>query len=186
MKRFLIKAFVFIAVAVGTAFLVNQFNNRGLDRVSSELDEPTLPYVYLEFEGKVINRTCGYTQTMSTSLMRDGIVPLNSNHGVTVLVDNEAKYGETFTYELRSIAGDSLVERGEAVSGSIENGRKKYDVNFRMDMQQNREYVFVFIITAADGTEVRYYNRVVNLTEQHAKAIVILHRIFMIQLLSRM
>ena len=83
MKRFLIKAFVFIAVAVGTAFLVNQFNNRGLDRVSSELDEPTLPYVYLEFEGKVINRTCGYTQTMSTSLMRDGIVPLNSNHGVT-------------------------------------------------------------------------------------------------------
>ena len=79
MKRFLIKAFVFIAVAVGTAFLVNQFNNRGLDRVSSELDEPTLPYVYLEFEGKVINRTCGYTQTMSTSLMRDGIVPLNSN-----------------------------------------------------------------------------------------------------------
>lgn len=40
--------------------------------------------------------------------MRDGIVPLNSNHGVTVLVDNEAKYGETFTYELRSIAGDSL------------------------------------------------------------------------------
>ena len=51
MKRFLIKAFVFIAVAVGTAFLVNQFNNRGLDRVSSELDEPTLPYVYLEFEG---------------------------------------------------------------------------------------------------------------------------------------
>lgn len=163
MKRFLIKAFVFIAVAVGTAFLVNQFNNRGLDRVSSELDEPTLPYVYLEFEGKVINRTCGYTQTMSTSLMRDGIVPLNSNHGVTVLVDNEAKYGETFTYELRSIAGDSLVERGDAVSGSVENGRKKYDVNFRMDMQQNREYVFVFIITAADGTEVRYYNRVVNL-----------------------
>lgn len=172
MKRFLIKAFVFIAVAVGTAFLVNQFNNRGLDRVSSELDEPTLPYVYLEFEGKVINRTCGYTQTMSTSLMRDGIVPLNSNHGVTVLVDNEAKYGETFTYELRSIAGDSLVERGDAVSGSVENGRKKYDVNFRMDMQQNREYVFVFIITAADGTEVRYYNRVVNLAEQHAKAIV--------------
>ena len=172
MKRFLIKAFVFIAVAVGTAFLVNQFNNRGLDRVSSELDEPTLPYVYLEFEGKVINRTCGYTQTMSTSLMRDGIVPLNSNHGVTVLVDNEAKYGETFTYELRSIAGDSLVERGDAVPGSVENGRKKYDVNFRMDMQQNREYVFVFIITAADGTEVRYYNRVVNLAEQHAKAIV--------------
>lgn len=172
MKRFLIKAFVFIAVAVGTAFLVNKFNNRGLDRVSKELDEPTLPYVYLEFEGKVINRTWGYTQTMSTSLMRDGVVPLNSNHGVTLLVDDEGRYGEKFTYELRSIAGDSLVERGDAVAGAVENGRKKYDVNFRMDMQQNREYVLVFIITNAEGVEVRYYNRVVNLPEQHAREIV--------------
>ena len=130
MKRFLIKALVFIAVAVGTAFLVNQINNRGLNRVSSELDEPTLPYVYLEFDGKVINRTCGYTQVMSTSLMRDGIVPLNSDHGVKVLVDNEGAYGETFTYELRSIAGDSLVERGDAAAGSVEEGRKSYTVNF--------------------------------------------------------
>ena len=172
MKRFLLRALVFIAVAVGTAFLVNKLNNAGLDRVSKELDEPTLPYVYLEFDGKVINRTCGYTQTMSTSLMREGIVPLNSNHGVTALVDNEGKYGETFTYELRSIAGDSLVERGDATAGSVVDGRKRYDVNFRMDMQPNREYVFVFIITAKDGTEVRYYNRVVNLSEQHAREII--------------
>ena len=156
MKRFLLRVLVFIAVAVGTAFLVNKLNNAGLDRVSKELDEPTLPYVYLEFDGKVINRTCGYTQTMSTSLMREGIVPLNSSHGVTALVDNEGKYGETFTYELRSIAGDSLVERGDATAGNIVDGRKRYDVNFRMDMQPNREYVFVFIITAKDGTEVRY------------------------------
>ena len=61
MKRFLLRVLVFIAVAVGTAFLVNKLNNAGLDRVSKELDEPTLPYVYLEFDGKVINRTCGYT-----------------------------------------------------------------------------------------------------------------------------
>lgn len=172
MKRFLLRVLVFIAVAVGTAFLVNKLNNAGLDRVSKELDEPTLPYVYLEFDGKVINRTCGYTQTMSTSLMREGIVPLNSSHGVTALVDNEGKYGETFTYELRSIAGDSLVERGDATAGNIVDGRKRYDVNFRMDMQPNREYVFVFIITAKDGTEVRYYNRVVNLSEQHAREII--------------
>ena len=172
MKRFLLRVIVFIAVAMGTAFLMNQFNNRGLDSVTKELDEPALPYVYVELDGKVMNRTCGYTQVMSTSLMRDGIVPLNSNHGVTLLVDDEAQYGEMFTYELRSIAGDSLVERGDAASGVVAEGRKKFDVNFRMDMQQNREYVLVFIITAADGTEVRYYNRVVNLPEQHAKEIV--------------
>lgn len=172
MKRFLLKALVFIAVAVSTAFLVNKLNNAGLSHASKELDEPTLPYVYVQFDGKVINRTCGYTQTMSTSLMRDGIVPLNDNRGVTVLVDDEGEYGESFTYELRSIAGDSLVERGEAVAGNVVDGRKRYDVNFRMDMQPNREYVFVFIITSKEGKEVRYYNRVVNLSEQYAKQLV--------------
>lgn len=172
MKRFLLKLLVFIAVAMSTAFLVNKINNAGLRNVTKELDEPTIPYVYMELEGKVLNRTCGYTQTMSTSLMRDGIVPLNAKHGVTVLVDDEGKYGTSYTYELRSIAGDSLVERGEALAGIVENGRKKYEVEFRMDMKQNREYVFVFIITNTEGEEVRYYNRVVNLEEQHAKEIV--------------
>lgn len=172
MKQIVLKVLVFIAVAVGTAFFVNKLNNRGLDAVSREMDEPTIPYVYLQFDGKVINRTCGYTQTMSTSLMRDGIVPLNEKHGVTILVDEEGRYGETFTYELRSIAGDSLVERGDAVAGAVVNGKKQYEVNFRMDMQQKREYVFVFIITSKAGQEVRYYNRVVNLPVQYAKEIL--------------
>ncbi len=172
MKQIVLKVLVFIAVAVGTAFFVNKLNNRGLELVSRELDEPTLPYVYMEFDGKVINRTCGYTQTMSTSLMRDGIVPLNEQHGVTVLVDEEARYGETFTYELRSIAGDSLVERGDAVAGAVVNDKKQFSVNFRMDMRQNVEYVFVFIITSQDGQEVRYYNRVVNLPVQYARQIL--------------
>lgn len=172
MKQLWLKVLVFIGVAVGTAFLVNQLNNSGFSSVSRELAEPTLPVVYMELDGNATNRTFGYTQVMSTSLMREGIVPLNEKHGVKLLVEDNSDFGESYTYELRSIAGDSLVERGEAEPGVNQEGRREYVVNFRMDMRENTEYVVVFIITGKDGRQARYYNRVVNLSEQYAKKMV--------------
>ena len=112
-KNIILKVMVFIVVATVTAFFVNKLNNLGLDKVSKEMDEPTLPIVYCQLEGDVVNRMFGYTHTMSTSLMRDGIVPLNDQHGVELLVNDEYSFGKEYSYELRSIAGDSLVEEGE-------------------------------------------------------------------------
>ncbi|MGN0367729.1 MAG: hypothetical protein ACI4EK_03020 [Wujia sp.] len=172
MQKIVWKMLVFIAVAVGTAFFVNQLNNRGLDAVSRELEEPTLPLMYVNFNGTIINRTSGYTQTMSTSLMRDGIIPLDENHGVTLLLEDSESVGETYTYELRSIAGDSLIERGEAIAGSSQNGRRTFTIQFRMDMRENTEYVLVFIVTTKDKQEIRYYNRVVSLSKQFASEIL--------------
>lgn len=163
---------MFVAVAVGTALIVNKLNNSNLDNVSREMEEPELPVVYCEFENTVINRMSGYTQVMSTSLMRDAVVPLNDSYGVDILVDDEQGYGVSFSYELRSIAGDSLVEKGEVGPGSPRNGYTKYEVRFRMDMRENQEYVLVFIINNADGESARYYTRVVNMKEQHVKSLI--------------
>lgn len=171
-KKIILRVIVFIVVSVGTALFINKLNNANLDSVSREMEEPVLPLVYCEFEDKVINLMSGYTQVMSTSLMRDGIVPVNSDYGVDVLVDDESGYGSSYSYELRSIAGDSLVEKGDIEGGSPKNGYMEYKVRFRMDMRENQEYVLVFIITNEQGESARYYTRVVNLSEQYAKKIL--------------
>lgn len=163
---------MFIAVTVCTALLVNKINNINLESVSREMDEPVLPIVYCEFEDKVVNRMSGYTQVMSTSLMRDTIVPLNDKHGVNILVNDASGYGSSYSYELRSIAGDSLVENGEIEKGSLKNGYVQYSVSFRMDMKENQEYVLVFIINNEQGESARYYTRVVKLGEQYAKKVL--------------
>ncbi len=171
-RKIIIRVIVFIAVATGTAFLVNKLNNLGLDAVSREVEEPTLPVVYCKLGERTVNMMYGYTQVMSTSLMRDGIIPVNDEYGVTVQVVDYSSYGSTYSYELRSISGDSLIENGEAEEGVTKDGFTEYKVHFRMDMSENREYVFVFIITNEEGESARYYTRVVNLNSQHANEII--------------
>lgn len=171
-RKIILKVLVFITVALGTAFIVNKINNLSLDSVSKEMAEPVLPVVYCQYEGNTINRMQGYTQVMSTGLMRDGIIPLNSEYGVDILVDDASMYGSSFSYELRTIAGDSLIEYGDAILGESVQGFTKYEVRFRMDMQENQEYVLVFLINNSEGETARYYTRVVKLSQEFATEIV--------------
>lgn len=171
-KNIILRVMVFIFMATVTAFFVNKLNNAGLDKVAKEMDEPTLPIVYCQLEGDVVNRMFGYTHTMSTSLMREGIVPLNNQHGVELLIDDDHGFGKKYSYQLRSIAGDSLVEEGELELGSLISGYRHCNVALRMDLRENQEYVLVFIIEGKDGRTARYYTRVVDLEQNNAHKIV--------------
>ena len=171
-RKIILRAIVFIVVAVGTAFFVNKLNNLGLDTVSREVEEPELPVVYGCLGERTVNMMNGYTQVMSTSLMRDGIIPVDDEHGVRVRVIDESGYGDTYSYELRSISGDNLIENGEAQAGLTKDGYTEYSVHFRMDMSENKEYIFAFIITNVEGESARYYTRVVDLKTQYAQEII--------------
>lgn len=171
-RKIIIRVIVFVAVATGTAFFINKLNNLGLNKVSREVEEPTLPVVYCKLGDRTVNRMFGYTQVMSTSLMRDGIIPLDEEHGVTVYVSDNSEYGNSYSYELRSISGDSLIENGEVEEGTVRDGLTSYKINFRMDMSENREYVFVFIINNDEGESARYYTRVVSLENQYVNEII--------------
>lgn len=171
-RKIITKTLVFLLVMIGTMFFVNKLNNINLNKVSREMEEPTLPLVYCLYEDRQVNMMQGYTQVMSTGLMRDGIVPLRDNNTIDVLVDDNDNYGETYSYQLRSIAGDSLIEEGPIDNWTQNQGYQQFSVSFRMDMRQNREYVFVFIVTNSEGESARYYTRVVNVDEEYAGEII--------------
>ena len=171
-KKIIIKVVVFLLVMTGTIFLVNKLNNLKLDAVSRELEEAKLPIVYCQYEGKQLNMMQGYTQVMSTRLMRDGIVPVNSQYCVELLVEDANEYGVEYSYQLRSIAGDNLVEEGAVTDWQNIYGYKQFSINFRMDMRKNQEYVLVFIITNSAGESARYYTRLVYMDEEYSHEII--------------
>lgn len=171
-KKIILKVLVFLTVMTGTAVLVNKISNLKLSNVSREMEEPELPVVYFDLEGTIINRVFGYTQPMATSRMRDAVIPLTEEFGVDVLVDDESGYGKKYSYELRTIAGDSLIEEGELEMGEALHGYDSFHVQFRMDLKKNQEYVLVFLIENREGEKARYYTRVVNLDKQYAKDMI--------------
>lgn len=168
----ILRVLVFIVVAVGTAFFVNKWSGRNADNISTEMQDSILPIVYCEYDDEEINLMRGYTQTMGSSLMRDAIIPLNDSHGVNFLVYDDAGFGRSYSYELRTISGDSLIEDGNIETMELKDGYRKYSVNLRMDTRENREYLLVFIISGEEGEEARYYTRVVDLGMEYAANII--------------
>ena len=162
-----LKVVVFIAIATGTALFVNKLNNSGLELAAAETEEPVLPIAYVQTEGKNINRMNGYRQVMSTEFMRRGIVPVTDEKKVRFVVKDDTAYTESAAYELRSISGDTLIERGDAEGGTDMEGNRILDVTLRMDLSLNAEYALCLILNKDTETEVRYYTRIVRTKEVH-------------------
>ncbi len=171
MKKFrniLLRIIVMAVVFVITIFLVDKFENRNYENLAIELEDSSLPLVYINYEGRYINCLHGYTNAVDTTLMRDAITPVNEDKSISISIDDSNNYADSFSYELRRVSGDSLIENGELQSETDENGYEVVDIDIRMDIDADTEYMLIFVINGTDGQAVRYYTRIVINDDYHA------------------
>ena len=83
LRRFLILLIVFVMGVAGTAFLMN--NETTDDR--SDMNNPTLPEVMVDFNGTLANRMYGYRQPMEADFVRDSVTPLDTTKKLTIAVN---------------------------------------------------------------------------------------------------
>lgn len=166
-KKIMIKAVVLIVIFSVTVLIVDKINNNGYDNVSAEVDAPVLPVIYTEYADMTINRLSGYTQDIDTSLMRESIIPVDDNKQIRILIKDDYDYAESYSYELRNLNGDSLIEEGELGEPSRQDGYRSYNLELRMDLDSGTEYVLVIIAHHDESEYARYYTRVVRLDRQY-------------------
>ena len=82
--RLITKILVLIIVFTGTIFLVNKMNNAGVNEVTAEMEQSTIPVMYVRYEDRFINMLHGYTGKVDTTYFRDTITPMD--YGQTVEV----------------------------------------------------------------------------------------------------
>ncbi|MGN0396387.1 MAG: hypothetical protein ACI4EF_13570 [Coprococcus sp.] len=164
----LIRVIVMIIVFIITVHFVNKFQNREYENLATEMEEAQLPLAYVRYEDSYINCMHGYTTTVDTTLLRDTITPIDENKNITIVVDDNKDYAKSYAYELRSIAGDSLIENGELEASDGPDGNAWLEVNIRMDVEPDMEYMLIIKLTGANDQIVRYYTRVVVNADYHA------------------
>lgn len=153
-------------------FLVDKFQNRQYKNLAMEMENATLPLVYVDYEGRYINCLHGYTTVVDTTMLRDCITPVTDDKKVTFAVDDKNGYAKTYSYELRSISSDSLIENGDLTFDTEENGYRIFDIDIRMDIKPDTEYMLIFKLDGADGQTVRYYTRIVVNDNYHASELL--------------
>ncbi len=171
-KKNFIKAVVLIVIFVTTVLVVNRINNSGINNLAAEMEQPTLPLVYVKYEDKLINCMHGYTCDIDTTLLRETITPIDKNKTVELWIDQSIQSFDNLHYELRTIKDDSLVEEGVIEDIVEENGYKKATVTFRMDVTIGQEYMLVIRLQDGDTKVAKYYTRVLYEKAMHAGALL--------------
>lgn len=172
MKRFLgrlaVLLVVFVLGVAGTAFLLN--NETTDDR--SDMNNPSLPEVMVDFGGTLSNLMHGYRQPMQADFVRDCITPLDTAKTLSIVINPHESEVESLSYEIRSSDGTKVIENKRV--SSLEAGEDYLRASVQIDsgLLMNQEYSMQITLDTDRG-EAYYYTRVVSrsstYTEEYVK-----------------
>ncbi len=159
LKRFLLLFAVFLLGVTGTAFLLNSETTD--DR--SDMNDPTLPEVMVEYGGTLCNRMYGYVQKMQADFTRDSITPLDTTRQLTFAVNPYDTKVKSLSYEIRSSDGSKVLENKKIKNLKQSEADKmlRATVEIVSDLRMNQEYSMQITLETEKG-EAYYYTRVIS------------------------
>ena len=152
----LVRILVMAAIFVITIYLVNIFQNRSYKNLAAEMKDAELPLAYVSYGDSLLNCMHGYTGEVDLTLLRDSVTPIDENKNLEIMVENDAFKDASYSYEIRSISGDSLIEKGDLEAASGTDGYDVLDISARMDLKQDMEYMLVVKLKSGDGRSASY------------------------------
>ncbi len=170
--RLVARILILICIFFGTIFFVNGLHNRGVEDVSVEMEQATLPIVYVRYSDRFINTLHGYTGKVDTTFFRDTITPMDYSQTIELWANQGSDEYGTYEYELRSLYQGDLIENGPVMELNHADGYDKIRITFRTDLEELQEYVLVLKAMADDEVAARYYTRVVVENDFHAEYLI--------------
>ena len=119
--RVVTRILVLICIFFGTIFVVNKIHNAGVEEVSVEMEQATLPIVYVRYDETFINTLHGYTGKVDTTYFRDTITPMDYGQTIELWADQGSENYDGYEYELRSQYQGDLIENGEVTEQQHED-----------------------------------------------------------------
>ncbi len=170
--RVVAKILILLCIFIGTIFFVNGLHNRGVEDVSVEMEQATLPIVYVRYSERFINTLHGYTGKVDTTYFRDTITPMDYSQTIELWADQGSDEYGTYEYELRSLYQGDLIENGPVTELNHADGYDKIRIVFRTDLEELQEYVLVLKAMTGEEVAARYYTRVVVENDFHASYLI--------------
>lgn len=165
LRRIAVLLIVFVLGVAGTAFLLNSETTD--DR--SDMNDPTLPEVMVDFGGITANRMYGYVQPMQADFTRDSLTPLDATKKLTLLVNPYDTKVNSLSYEIRTSDGSKVIENKKIKNLGSSDSYLKADIEIGSSLLMSQEYSMQITLDTKRG-EVYYYTRIVsrsNLNTEH-------------------
>lgn len=151
---------VFIIAAAATYIAVR---DRGEGDTSiTEMNGAGLPLVYMMTEkGQQYNLLHGYTSQIDEKLIHDAITPLPANRELPVGIMLYGNAVSGISYEIRSLDGETLIERTTLSDFTQDNDKINVTLNIKNLLEKDKEYMLKIIVSDEKNGDVAYYTRVI-------------------------
>ncbi len=161
MKKAIIKGVFLGLIFVMAMVIISTVMNQGNTDMTTEMGNPTYPVVSMLVKGHKVNSMHGYAQSMQSAYLRDTLQPVENDRKIGVQIDTYGGKLSEIAFEVRSLEGERLVESTEVTSYEQKSDVISFDITLKDLVENDREYLLVFLITPEGSTPIRYYTRIV-------------------------
>lgn len=163
LQRALILLVIFVATLIGFSRVIN----RETADMTTDMPQASLPIVYFENNGRLINELHGYVREMDVVSMRDTVTPFGTGNNLPVRIDTYGKKVDSLSFEVRSLdAGRLIQDTDVALSDTGDTLRAQLEIQNLLE--DGTEYQLV--IQLHSGKEAYYYyTRIVRNEQAHVQ-----------------
>lgn len=168
-KQVIARVIVFFITFLGGLFYFNYLSTAGKTEMSAEMNQATLPVLYIQSEDQYINEMHGYTGEMDESMLKDTLTPVENNKQLSVYIK---EYDNTITslqYELLNVSGNEVIEKGTIKKLTKASGGVIAKINWKKVLTEKKDYTLKLTLKPDGGVATNYYTRVRYREEFHLK-----------------
>lgn len=169
MRKTLIKGAVIAVVFVISLFTISGLMNQGNTDMTVEMARASYPLVSISLYGQEVNCLHGYAEGVDTAYFRESLTPIGNDRKITGVIETYHAEISEISFEVRSLNGERLVESTDLEECREEDGRISFEMTLKDLIDPDTEYMLVFVLTQADGKEIRYYTRIIQSDELHIR-----------------
>ncbi len=171
MLKYIYRVIILIAVFIGALYYFSGDIKEVVFHADNTtvMEDATFPLVTIRSGENSINLLHGYSTNLSANLLRESVIPLNTEKTFEAVIDQEEYEIKKLNFEVREFVGDALIEDGSVSVFEEEGNQKTARIKLTADLDPEKEYAVKLTLISSDSDKMYYYQRIKIYDNAHLK-----------------
>lgn len=165
----MLRVLVFALIFGGSLVYFNYSSTAGKTEMSAEMNQATLPVLYMQLDGQLLNEMHGYVGDMDESMLKDSLTPIENTNTVSVVIKEYENDILAMNYELQTSSGSEVLDKGTIKKFKNTKKGKVAQITWKTPLKVGEDYTLKLTVRPNGGVPAQYYTRLRCGTELHIK-----------------
>ena len=137
-----------------------------------EMTTPSFPVVSAKLGKYTIGTMHGYLTSIDSTTIRDGLIPIDENRKVNLVIDVKETSITQGNYEVVNIKNNDVMEEGKISNFENKDGKINAEITLDNIYQDSVEYALTTVLITDKGDKIKYYSRIKKIDTTNTSKII--------------